>query len=152
MTMRVRAILMLMAALAMMSLAGCGHYICGAGDLAHPPARRDRLLRGGTHQPQLLLLPSDTGRHGRRSLRLNTSAGTFGRNPQLHGTDHSAKHSGEGSVVAQGQYLYTLFSGTGQIYGFTISSTGGLTAMTDSPFSAAYLNRQHGRWHAGHDY
>lgn len=42
-------------------------------------------------------------------------------------------------VVAQTQFLYTAFAVTGQIFGWTIGSGGGLTAITGSPFSAPYL-------------
>jgi hypothetical protein len=136
MTMRVRAILMLMAALAMMSLAGCGHYICGAGFGASTCTTGPSPPGGSTTAAFAFAIdPAGTV----DGLTLNTSAGTFGPTPSYTGPTTPQNTSGEGSVVAQGQYLYTLFSGTGQIYGFTISSTGGLTAMTNSPFSAAYL-------------
>jgi len=42
-------------------------------------------------------------------------------------------------VVAQGQYLYTAFPGVGQIYGYTLSSGGALTAIGGTPVNAPYM-------------
>ncbi|MGB7608594.1 MAG: hypothetical protein WBL97_09315, partial [Candidatus Sulfotelmatobacter sp.] len=71
---------------------------------------------------------------------LNAGAGTFvpisGFNaPLIPPTDPSL-----GVVVAQEQFLYTAFSSTGQIYGWSVDKTSGaLTAITGSPYSVSYL-------------
>jgi len=44
-------------------------------------------------------------------------------------------------VVAQQQYLYAGFGITNQIFGWTIGSSGSLTAINGSPFSATFLNQ-----------
>lgn len=48
--------------------------------------------------------------------------------------------TGLGMTVAQGLYLYAAFGSTDQIYGWTISSSGLLTSITNSPFSVAVAN------------
>jgi 6-phosphogluconolactonase (cycloisomerase 2 family) len=136
MTMRVRTVLMLMAALAMMALAGCGHYTCSAGFGAStctgttPP--------GGSATAAFVFAVDPAGTID--GLTLDTSAATFTTTPSYTGpTGLPQNTSGQGMVVAQGQYLYALYGGVGEIYGFTINSTGGLTPIANSPFSAAYL-------------
>src|SRR5580698_2594630 len=82
MTMRVRAILMLMAALAMMSLAGCGHYICGAGFGASTCTTGPTPPGGSTTAAFAFAIdPAGTV----DGLTLNTSAGTFGPTPSYTG-------------------------------------------------------------------
>ena len=42
-------------------------------------------------------------------------------------------------VVAQKQYLYAGFGSTGQLFGWTIGSSGDLTTISGSPFTASFL-------------
>ncbi len=71
---------------------------------------------------------------------LNATAGTFGaisgyQAPTIPVTDPSV-----GVVVAQEQFVYAAFPTTGQIYGWSIDSTSGaLTPVSGSPYTAAYL-------------
>src|SRR5580698_657301 len=73
-------------------------------------------------------------------FELNVGAGTFapisGFNaPLIPPADPSI-----GVVVAQQQFLYAAFASTNQIYGWSVDKTSGaLTAVVGSPFSAAYL-------------
>jgi 6-phosphogluconolactonase len=137
MTMRVRAVLMLMTALAMMGLAGCGHYTCSAG-FGASTCTSGTTPPGGSATAAFVFAVDPSGTID--GLTLNTSAATFTATPSYTGpTNLPQNSSGQGMVVAQGKYLYALYGGTGQIYGFTISSTGGLTPIANSPFSAAYL-------------
>jgi hypothetical protein len=137
MTMRVRTFLMLMAALAMMGLAGCGHYTCSAG-FGNSSCTTTPTPPGGNTTAAFVYAVDTAGTID--SLTLNTSASTFTTTPSYTGpTDLPQDSSGQGMVVAQGQYLYALFGGVGEIYGFTIGSTGTLTPIANSPFSAAYL-------------
>jgi 6-phosphogluconolactonase len=137
MTMRVRAILMLMAALAMMGLAGCGHYTCSA-EFGASTCSGGPTPPGGNTTAAFVYAVDPAGTID--GLTLNTSAATFTTTPNYTGpTGLPQDTPGQGMVVAQGQYLYALYGGVGEIYGFTIGSTGALTPMTNSPFSAAYL-------------
>ena len=71
-------------------------------------------------------------------LSLDTSAGTL-LTPSGYTGPTTPSVSGWGMVVAQGQYLYTAFPGVGQIYGYTLSSGGTLTAIGGTPISAPYM-------------
>jgi hypothetical protein len=48
--------------------------------------------------------------------------------------------AGIGMTVAQKQFLYAAFGSTGQIFGWTISSTGLLAPISNSPFPVALAN------------
>lgn len=138
MTMRVRAVLTLMTALAMMGLAGCGHYTCSAGFGASACTTGTTTPPGGSATAAFAYAVDTAGTID--GLTLDTSAATFTTIPGFTGpTNLPPNTPGLGMVIAQGQFLYALYGGTGQIYGFTINSTGGLTAMANSPFSASYL-------------
>jgi len=72
---------------------------------------------------------------------LNTSGATF---PTISGYTAPVvptNDGGVGMVVAQQQYLYVGFGATNQIFGWTIGSNGSLTAISQSPFSATFLNQ-----------
>jgi 6-phosphogluconolactonase len=138
MTMRVRAVLTLMTALAMMGLAGCGHYTCSAGFGASTCTTGTTPPPGGSATAAFVFAVDPAGTID--GLTLNTSAETFAATPSYTSpTNLPQNTSGQGMVVAQGKYLYALYGGTGQIFGFTISTTGGLTPIANSPFSASYL-------------
>ena len=156
MKMQVRVLLSLLVALALMFLAGCGgSYNCAVtfGSSSCTPSGSG-LGGGGT---------GGTGGGGgggggatafayavdqiggtttgtMDGYELNAGAGTFvpisGFNaPLIPPTDPSL-----GVVVAQEQFLYTAFSSTGQIYGWSVDKTSGaLTAITGSPYSVSYL-------------
>src|SRR5580704_17214425 len=104
MTMRVRTILMLMAALAMMGLAGCGHYTCGA-EFGASTCSTSTTPPGGSTTAAFVYAVDPAGTID--GLTLNTSAGTFTTTPSYIGpTGLPEDSSGQGMVIAQGQYLY----------------------------------------------
>jgi hypothetical protein len=130
-----------------MSLASCDHYNCSSGPNLGSGCTASGSGVGTTG--------TGTGASGGTAsafvfagdpagtidgYTLSTSAGTFAATPNYTGLTNTPQNSaGQGMVVAQGQYVYTLFGGTGQIYGAVISSSGDLTAISGSPFSASYM-------------
>jgi 6-phosphogluconolactonase (cycloisomerase 2 family) len=66
------------------------------------------------------------------SYALNTSANTLA-STGVTGPTIAANGGGVGMVVAQGQYVYVVLQIVQQIYGFSISSTGTLTALNGFP-------------------
>jgi 6-phosphogluconolactonase len=138
MTMRVQTVLMLMVALAMMGLASCDHYNCNNGPNlgATSCSGTTTTTTGSTSSAYAFAVDEDGTIDG---FTLDTAAGTFAASTGYTGPSTPLNTPGQGMVVAQSQYLYALYTGTGQIFGFTISSTGSLTAISGSPFSASYL-------------
>jgi hypothetical protein len=142
MTMRVRNGLVLMLALAIMGLASCGHYTCGANFGSSTCSAGTVGLTGGSGgsaDAAYAFVLNGTGVGAMEGYTLDTSVTP----PTLSATsDYTppttpSDDAGIGMVVAQKQFLYTAFTSTGQIYGWTISSTGILTAIAGSPFSVA---------------
>jgi 6-phosphogluconolactonase len=144
MTMRVRGFLMVITALAMMSLASCDHYNCNSGATfgSSTCASGTGGLGGGggnnNNVPSAFAFTVG-GADTLDSYMLSTGAGTFIVTPNYTSPLIPQNASGSGMVVAQKQYLYAAFPGTGQILGWSISSAGTLTTINSSPFSAPYL-------------
>ncbi|MFZ0762189.1 MAG: hypothetical protein WAM69_19745 [Candidatus Sulfotelmatobacter sp.] len=147
MTMRVRTVLMLIVALAMMGLASCGHYTCAAGFGASTCTPSSTGLGGGgttgSATAAFVFVADPTGAVTTGTIdgyTLNTTASTFGPTPSYTAPTTPLSDGGVGMVVAQEKYLYTGFGSSDQIYGWSISSTGGLTALTGSPYSASFMS------------
>ncbi|MFY9683839.1 MAG: hypothetical protein WA416_14485 [Candidatus Sulfotelmatobacter sp.] len=154
MKMQVRVLLSLLMALALMFLAACGgSYNCAVtfGSSSCTPSGSG--LGGGsgggggggggggaTVFAYAVDQIGGTTTGTMDGYELNAGAGTLapisGFNaPLIPPTDPSL-----GVVVAQEQFLYTAFSTTQQIYGWSIDKTNGaLTAITGSPYTASYL-------------
>lgn len=139
MTMQVRIGLILTLALAMMGLA-CGHYTCGVtfGNstcAAGPPS-----LGGGggsgSATAAFVFVENGSGAGSVVGLTLNTAltTPTLAATPNYTAPVTPSADAGLGMAVAQKQFLYSAFGSTNQVLGWTISSTGILTAMT--PVSA----------------
>jgi 6-phosphogluconolactonase (cycloisomerase 2 family) len=144
MTMRFRTGLMLIVAVATMVLASCGHYVCGANFGNSTCAAGPVTLSGGTGSTAaaFVFVANGTGAGTVVGYTLDTNATP----PTLTATaDYTApstpnEDAGLGMAVAQKQFLYTAFGSTGQIYGWSISTTGTLTAVPGSPYTAAFAN------------
>ena len=152
MKMQVRVLLSVLVALALMFLAGCkGGYTCAAtfGSSSCTPSGSGLGGSGtggtggggggGGGAATAFAFAVDQG-GTMDGFELNATAGTFapisGYNaPLIPPTDPSL-----GVVVAQQQFLYAAFSSTNSIFGWTVDKTSGaLTAVVGSPFSAPYL-------------
>lgn len=149
MTMKARALLSLLAMLAMVFLVNCGgSYSCSVtfGASSCTPSGSG-LGSGGTG--------SGGGGGGSTSTtfayavdqggtmdgyELSTTSGTLAAISGYAAPAIPASDPSLGVVVAQKQFLYAAFSTTGQIYGWSVnSSTGALMAVSGSPYSASYL-------------
>lgn len=139
MAIKVRVLLSSIVVLATTSLVGCGHYTCGTtfGNATCASSGSGVSQGGGTGAAAAFAFVDVSGTVD--SYTLTTSPASFLFTPNYTGPTIPPNTSGTGMVVAQGQYLYSAFGGTGQIYGWTISSGGGLTAINGSPFSASYM-------------
>lgn len=144
MTMRVRTGLLLTLALAMMGLASCGHYVCGANFGNSTCAAGQVSLTGGSGgstAAAFAFILNGSGNGSMVGYTLNTSATpptlTFTSNftaPKTPTAD-----AGIGMTVAQKKFLYAAFGSTQQILGWTIDATGSLTAVT--PLSEPLLTQ-----------
>jgi hypothetical protein len=145
MTMRVRGILLLVAAVAMMGLASCGHYTCGAtfGSSSCTAPGGGLGTSGGTGSATAAFVfvadAAGTGTTGTiDGYTLNTTATTFGPTPSFTAPATPLNDGGVGLVVAQEKFLYTGFSSTDQIFGWSIGADGSLTAA-GSPYPAPFM-------------
>jgi 6-phosphogluconolactonase len=148
MTMRVRAVLMLLVALATIGLASCDHYNCSTGPILSGSctASATGLGSGGTtgSATAAFVFVSDgagTGTAGTiDGYTLNTTASTFAATPSYTAPSTPLLDSGVGMVVAQAQFLYTGFASTNQIFGWSIGADGTLTAVNGSPYSVSFMD------------
>ena len=144
MTMRVRTALMVIIALAIMGLASCGHYTCGANFGSSTCSAGPPGLSGGggtgSAAAAFVFVLDGTASGSLVGYTLNTSVNP----PTLTATANytapvtPSADSGIGMAVAQKQSLYAAFGSTGQIFSWTIGSTGTLTAV-GAPISATFL-------------
>jgi hypothetical protein len=135
MTIRVRSGLMLIAALAMIGLASCGHYTCGVNFGSSTCAGGPPSLTGsggGSTAAAFVYLVNGTASPGSMvSYTLNTIAVpptlTFTSNYTAPATP--SRDAGIGIAVAQKKFLYAAFGSTQQIFGWSIDTTGSLTPV-----------------------
>ncbi len=144
MTMRIRGVLMLVAGLAVMGLASCGHYSCGTGfgSSTCTSTGSPTLGGGGTTGNAATAFAFAVDTAGTiDGYTLNTTAGTFAATTSYTAPVVPTSNGGIGMVVAQEQYLYTGFGSVGELFGWSIdSTTGALTPISgDNPLSAPFL-------------
>ncbi len=131
-----------------MWLAGCGHYTCkaGFGDTTCGTGGSGGLSQsGGTTSASAFVYAVDQGATGATTgtidgYALITATTSFAPITSYTPPDVPANQGGVGMVVAQGKYLYAGFAGTEQLFAWTISSSGSLTTISGSPYTAAFLN------------
>ncbi|MGA2376645.1 MAG: hypothetical protein ABSF72_14080 [Candidatus Sulfotelmatobacter sp.] len=154
MKMQVRVLLSVLVALALMFLAGCGgSYNCavtfGSSSCTPTGSGFGGSGTGGTGgggggggAATAFAYAVDQGSTTgfMDGFELSASAATFApingfQSPAIPPADPSI-----GVVVAQQQFLYSAFSSTNQIYGWSVDKTSGaLTAISGSPYSVSYL-------------
>jgi hypothetical protein len=148
MTKRVRADLLLIVAMATLGLAACDHYTCtngltfGASTCSNSSITGPGGSGSGGSATAAFVFAVDqgTGTGGTiDGFTLDTSANTFQATPGYTAPTIPNNNGGVGMVVAQKQFLYAGFGTVGEIFGWTISSTGSLTAIAGSPFPAPFL-------------
>lgn len=142
MRLKVRLLLSLMAVAVTMSLSGCGHYVCSSGATFGGSCTASgsgiNQSGGGTTSNSAFAFAVDTA--GKiDGYTLDATNSTFGATASYSAPTVPTSDDGSGMVVAQSKYLYVGFPSTFQIFGYTISSGGGLTSVSGSPFGANYL-------------
>ena len=143
MTMRVRTVLMVIIALVIMGLASCGHYTCGANFGSSTCAAGPPSLSGGTGgsaAAAFVFVLNGTATGSVVGYTLNTSVNppTLTASANYTAPVTPSADSGIGMAVAQKQFLYAAFGSSKQIFVWTISSTGTLTAV-GTPIPASFL-------------
>jgi hypothetical protein len=137
MKMRVRAGLILIAALAM-GVAGCDHYNCSSGatfGASTCTATGSGLGTTGTGS-SAIAYPFFIDTNGTIDGYTLTSS-TFGPSSNYTAPTIPGSDIGLGMAVAQNQFLYAVFPSTRQLYGWSIDSTGNLTAISGLPMTLA---------------
>src|SRR5271169_5601397 len=140
MAMKVRVLLSSVVVLTTMWLVDCGHYVCGTtfGNASCTASGGGISQGGGTSTTAAYVFAVDTLAGTVDGYTLNTTANTLAATAN-YTAPTIPKDMGAGMVVAQGKYLYAAFRSTNQIFGWSISSGGGLTAVSGSPYPAAFL-------------
>jgi hypothetical protein len=150
MAIKVRALLGFFLVLFTMSLPGCGHYTCGVtfGGTCTSSGGGLGTTGGGSGTAAVFAFAVNKAGTLDGYTLTSGSSPTFGPTSGYSAPTIPTNTEGSGMVVAQSKYLYTAFPGTGQIYGWTISTGGGLSAISGSPFLAPFLvgEPQGGLW------
>lgn len=123
----------------MMWLTGCGHYRCGAtfGASSCTQSGSGFSSNGNTATGAYVFAVNKSGTID--GFTLDTKANTLAATASYTGPAVPKNDEGSGMAIAQKKYLYAGFPTTDQIFGFAIGASGGLTAMTGSPYTAPYL-------------
>jgi 6-phosphogluconolactonase (cycloisomerase 2 family) len=146
MSAKVRGFLISMVVMSTMWLVGCGHYKCGttfgaSTCTAGPPGISQGPPAGAGATAAFVYVVDSTGGTSSGTIdryTLDTTANTLSATAN-YAAPAIPGETGAGMVVAQGKFLYAAFGTTGQIFGWTISSAGDLTAVANSPYSAPFL-------------
>ena len=143
MTMKVRVLLVAIVIVAEMWLVGCGHYTCGttfgassctpsAGGVSQGPT-------GGTTKGTYLLI-ADAG--GIQGEVLDPTAKTITITPGFGtvSTPGTNNIPGDWMVIAGGKFMYTGYTGSGNIFGWSLNGNGTITSISGvNPLPALYL-------------
>jgi hypothetical protein len=143
MEMRVRVLLSsAVVVLTAMWLVGCGnHYKCGItfGSSTCASSGSGGVSQGGNGNTSTAAAYLYVGVGGAiDGMAYNPTAKTFAAITNFV-SPKTSNNPAFNMVVAQKKYLYTSIPATGQIFGWTIDSTGNLTSINGSPFGASYL-------------
>jgi hypothetical protein len=146
MTMRVRTGFVSIMALALLVLAGCGHYVCtgganfGSSSCTASSGGLGQGGGGGTANAAFVYAVDTAGTID--GYTLDTTASTFAAIPSYTAPVVPTNNGGVGMVVAQKKYVYAGFGSVGELFGWSInSSTGALTSIAGvNPLSAPFLD------------
>jgi 6-phosphogluconolactonase (cycloisomerase 2 family) len=137
MAMKVKVLLSSVLVLSMTWLASCGgHYHCGTTFGGSSCTTGTTTTSSNANAFAYAVDQSGT-MHG---YALNATAATFGPVSTYVAPTIPTNKGGVGAVVAQGKYLYAVFQDVQQIYGWSIDSSGNLTALTGFPLSLPSLS------------
>jgi len=139
MTMKVRALSVLVLVASTMWLAGCGHYVCGTTFGASSCDAGGGGLNqgnGGTTKGTYLFI-ADAG--GIQGEVLDVAGKKLSANGSVT-IQATGNVPGSYLAIAGEKFLYSVYPDIGSIYGFSISGSGTLTALANvNPFLATFL-------------
>jgi len=128
MAMKVKVLLSSVLVLSMTWLVSCsGHYHCGTSFGGGPCTGTTTTTSSGNANAYAYAVDQSGTMDG---YALNATAATFGPVSTYVAPKIPTNKGGVGVVVAQGKYLYAVFQDVQQIYGWSIDSSGNLTALT----------------------
>lgn len=137
MTMKVRALFSFTIMLATMGVSGCGHYTCGTTFGSSTCNSSGGGLGGGGNGSvnQAYVYYVGTGLVG--GLQLDSTP-TLAAIPNFGTVSFPTPYTVSGITVAAKKFLYIPSAATSELFAWSISSTGGLTPVSGSPFSAPW--------------
>jgi hypothetical protein len=140
MTKQVRTGLMLIVAMAIMGLASCGHYTCGVtfGSSTCAGGPPSLSSTGGSTDAAFVFVADGLASPGSikgYTLATNVTPPTLAATTSYTAPVTPSNDTGMGMAVAQKKFLYTAFGSTNQVFGWTISTTGGLSLVQSSPYT-----------------
>src|SRR5579872_1832931 len=143
MILKVRLLLSLTAVAVTMSLSGCGHYVCSSGATFGGSCTSSgggiNQGGGGTTSASAFAFAVDTA-GTIDGYTLDATNSVFGPTAGYTAPVIPTQDDGSGMVVAQKKYLYVGIPSTFQVFGYSVDSNGGLTALSGSPFGENYLS------------
>lgn len=139
MTVKTRALAVLGLITATLWVSGCGHFNCTRTFGASTCAAGGSSTKGGGGNTTAgtYLFIADAG--GIQGEVLDPNAKTISVTPNFGTVSVNTNVPGDWMAVAQQQFMYSGYTSIGQIYGWSVSGSGTLTALTGSPFPATYL-------------
>jgi 6-phosphogluconolactonase (cycloisomerase 2 family) len=146
---KMQRLAMLMPVAAMLLLSACDHYNCssganfGASSCTSSGSGLGTGTTGGSATAAFAFAVDTAGGSSNGTIdgyTLNTTANTFAATPSYAAPSIPTNDGGVGMVVAQSQYLYAGFGLAGELYGWSIDSTGNLTAISGSPYTEAFMS------------
>jgi hypothetical protein len=143
MTTKARALLGLVAFSTTLFLAACGHYTCGAtfgGGSTCSSSGTGGGGGGGTPPPQAFVYYVNQGSMSGKEVTIQTGTTTLAAIPNFSNPVIPTSYTIAGVTIAQKKFVYVPFGSTAQLFAYSIDTTGNLTAINGSPFSAPYAS------------
>lgn len=136
---------MLIAALVLIGMTACGgHSACGSTTTFGDSSGNSSCTASGggssTAAAFVFVLNGSASPGELSAYTLNTVNTELAPTSSNGGPNTPGFDAGIGMVVAQKQFLYAAFGSTDQIFGWSISSTGTLTAIANTPVTATFAS------------
>lgn len=131
MTTRIRALMIAGVVLATIWIAGCDHYVCTSGATFGNSSCTSTGTTPGSASALAFAVDQTNGTIDGYTLSGSAVAATSSYTAPAFTTGTPS----EGMVVAQGKYVYVVAQVTQQIFGYSISSSGGLSALSGFPMT-----------------
>jgi len=141
MDLKVRVLLVMTVAAATLWLGGCGHYVCDhTFGNATCTASGSGFSSGGGSSGSASAYVYAVDQNGTvDGYQLATSSSTFGSISSYTAPTIASNDFGVGMVVAQGKFVYAALAAQNQLYGWSVSSSGALTALSGFPLTISTM-------------